>query len=81
MAKYFRKVPAQNGDFHYVPCAPSDEGAFPTTMIELPEPDKLLPPEVCYDDYLLAIQKIKPTVNANDLKKQEEFTQEFGQEG
>ena len=28
-----------------------------------------------------AIQKIKPTVNANDLKKQEEFTIEFGQEG
>ena len=51
------------------------------TIHEIPEPENLVPPDVCYDDYIKAIQKIKPTVSQADLLKQEEFTQEFGSEG
>ena len=75
-AKFFRK----EGD-GIVPCPPSAPGAEKKTMNELEDPSLLRPPKVCFEDYIKAIQKIKPTVNKADLKKQEEFTQEFGQEG
>ena len=39
-------------------------------MSELPEKEKLREPDVCYEDFLLAIQKIKPTVSNADLDKQ-----------
>jgi vacuolar protein-sorting-associated protein 4 len=64
-----------------MPCSPSDEGAFRMTLSELTEPEKLMPPEVSIDDFIKALSKIKPTVAAIDLIKQEQFTKEFGQEG
>jgi vacuolar protein-sorting-associated protein 4 len=51
------------------------------SLNEIPEPEFLKPPEVCMDDFLKALSKIKPTVSIGDLQKQEEFTKEFGQEG
>jgi vacuolar protein-sorting-associated protein 4 len=51
------------------------------SLNEIPEPELLKPPEVCKDDFLKAMSKIKPTVSHGDLKRQEEFTTEFGQEG
>jgi vacuolar protein-sorting-associated protein 4 len=51
------------------------------TLNELPEPENLMPPEVSIDDFIKALSKIKPTVSATDLIKQEQFTKEFGQEG
>lgn len=51
------------------------------TLGEIPEPELLRPPDVCKDDFVKAMSKIKPTVSVNDLKKQEQFTLEFGQEG
>ena len=51
------------------------------TLHEVPEPEKLYPPDVNTDDYFIALGKIKPTVSEKDLEKQEEFTTEFGQEG
>ena len=80
-AEYFKKVFNENGDFNYVPCSPSENGAMKMRMNELPEKDKLKEPDVCYEDFLLAIQKIKPTVSNADLDKQIIFTEEFGQEG
>ncbi|MCQ2817469.1 MAG: hypothetical protein MJ252_09410 [archaeon] len=64
-----------------MPCAPSDPGAMKMTLADITEPDKLVPPKVCFEDYIKALQKTKPTVNQADLKRQEEFTKEFGQEG
>lgn len=75
-AKYFRKK-----DKFYVPCAPSEPGAMKMTMHEIPEPQLLKPNDVCIDDFLKAISNIKPTVSAEDLIRQDEFTKEFGSEG
>ena len=75
-AKYFKKE-----DKFYVPCSPSDEGAFKMSLHDIPEPELLKPPEVSMDDFMKALSKIKPTVSEGDLVKQEEFTKEFGQEG
>jgi vacuolar protein-sorting-associated protein 4 len=51
------------------------------TLNEIPEPEKLSPPDVSIEDYFTAMNKIKPTVTEKDLEKQEDFTREFGQEG
>ena len=75
-AKFFKR-----DDKFYVPCSPSDEGAFKMILNDIPEPELLKPPEVSKDDFIKAMSKIKPTVAPEDLKKQEQFTIEFGQEG
>lgn len=75
-SKYFKK----SGQY-YVPCSPSDQGAFKMSIHEIPEPEYLKPPDVGLEDYLQALNKIKPTVNEEDLIKQDEFTMKFGQEG
>jgi len=74
-AKYFKK----KGEY-YMPCSPSDEGAYPSTLFEIPNPELLLPPPVTMEDYINAFGKIKPTVSEKDLEKQDEFTKNFGSE-
>jgi len=51
------------------------------TLNEIPEPENLKPPDVCKSDFVKAMAKIKPSVSATDLERQEKFTAEFGQEG
>ena len=75
-AKFFKKV-----DGWYMPCPPSDEGAFKMSLQEIPEPSKLKPPIVCQEDFFKAMSKIKATVSLKDLERQEQFTRDFGQEG
>ena len=81
MADFFKKVDDGKGDYYYYPCEANEPGAFRTKLQDLPEPEKLNPPKVTFEDYLVAIQKIKATVTEADLKKNDEFTAEFGQEG
>jgi len=76
LSKFFKK----DGKF-YVPCSPSDEGAFKMTLNEIPEPQYLKPPDVCKADFIKAMSKIKATVSLTDLARQQKFTEEFGQDG
>jgi len=77
LSKFFRK----NYKGMYEPCSPSDQGSFPCTIQQIPEPHLLHPLPVCVEDYLTALGKIKPTVSEKDLIKQDEFTRDFGSEG
>lgn len=77
-AKFFRKVGQGN---KILPCSPSDPGAFRMTIGEIEDPESLLAPDVCRDDFMRALSKIRPTVSDKDLIKQDQFTQEFGQDG
>lgn len=79
-SKFFKKVKEGN-DFSYQICNEKDEGAFASRMNDLEHPEKLKPFPVCYQDYIKAIQKIKPTVCKEDLLRHEQYTLEFGQEG
>jgi vacuolar protein-sorting-associated protein 4 len=65
----------------YEPCAPSEIGAIKMDLNDIKDSTKLKPPSVCLDDIYKALTKIKPTVSQKDLEQQEEFTEEFGQEG
>ena len=66
---------------HIVPCSPSDQGAFKMKINDIPDPKSLVAPVVTFEDFVLSLQRIKPTVSPDDLKKQEQFTEEFGSEG
>lgn len=63
-----------------VPCSPGDAGAFEMTWMEVPS-DKLSVPPVTMADMLKSLASTKPTVNEEDMKKLDKFTEDFGQEG
>lgn len=63
-----------------VPCSPGDAGAFEMTWMEVPS-DKLSVPPVTMADMLKSLSSTKPTVNEDDMKKLDKFTEDFGQEG
>lgn len=63
-----------------VPCSPGDAGAIEMTWMEVPG-DKLSVPPVTMRDMLKSLASTKPTVNEDDMKKLDKFTEDFGQEG
>jgi len=62
------------------PCSPGTPGAVEMTWVKVPG-DKLLEPVVSYQDMLRSLSTQKPTVNAEDMRKLEEFRNDFGQDG
>lgn len=62
------------------PCSPGEPGALEMTWMQVPG-EKLLEPVVNMTDMLRSLATSKPTVNSADLKKFEDFTRDFGQEG
>ncbi len=62
------------------PCGPRDRGAIEMNWMTVPG-DKLQEPLVTLGDFMKSLQNTRPTVNTADLKKFEDFTQDFGQEG
>jgi vacuolar protein-sorting-associated protein 4 len=45
------------------------------------DPKELAPPVVTMNDFEASFATMKPSVGPEDLKKQEEFTSQFGMEG
>lgn len=62
------------------PCGPRDPGAREMSWMDVPG-DKLSEPRVQVSDFLRSLENTRPTVNADDLKRFEDFTRDFGQEG
>lgn len=86
-ATHFRKVrgpsPKNNEDIMndlLTPCSPGAPGAMEMSWMEVPG-DKLLEPKVTMKDIEKSLEVQKPTVNDEDLKKLQKFTDDFGQEG
>ena len=77
-ATHFKYLDAQQ---HLVPCSPSDQCAMEMKINDIPNPEKLVAPVVTFEDFILSLQRMKPTVSKEDLKRQDEFTKEFGTEG
>ena len=66
---------------HIVPCSLNDQGAFKMKINDIPNPESFVAPVVTFEDFILSLQKMKPTVSKKDLERQEQFTREFGSEG
>lgn len=62
------------------PCSPGELGAIEMPWMEVPG-EKLLEPIVTMKDMLQSLATSKPTVNDQDLKALQKFTDDFGQEG
>lgn len=62
------------------PCSPGEKGAIEMNWMDVPG-DKLHEPPVTMNDVLKSLSTSKPTVNSEDLKKLDKFTEDFGQEG
>jgi vacuolar protein-sorting-associated protein 4 len=62
------------------PCSPGDAGAVEMSWMDV-DTDKLLEPPLQVKDFIKAIKGARPTVSGDDLKKNEEWTKEFGSEG
>uniref|UniRef100_A0A914DWK8 vesicle-fusing ATPase n=2 Tax=Acrobeloides nanus TaxID=290746 RepID=A0A914DWK8_9BILA len=86
-ATHFKRVagpsPQNPNEFVHdllTPCSPGDPGAIPMSWLDVPS-DKLAEPVMSMNDMMLSLMNNKPTVNAKDLQKLEEFNKDFGQEG
>jgi vacuolar protein-sorting-associated protein 4 len=62
------------------PCSPGDRGAIEMTWVDV-EAEKLLEPLLVLKDFVKAVKSARPTVSAQDLKRNAEWTAEFGSEG
>jgi len=62
------------------PCSPGTRGAMEMTWMNV-DGEKLLEPVVTFKDMQKSLSVQKPTVNADDLKKLDDFREDFGQDG
>lgn len=63
-----------------LPCSPGDPQGVEMSLMQIDDPERLLPPPVTRDDFLKALKYARPSVSKDDLVKQEEFTRDFGQD-
>lgn len=80
-ATHFKRVP-DAAQVLWTPCSPGDPD--PTkkecSLMDI-DPKELAPPIVTMVDFQASLETMRPSVGPDDLKKQEEFTSQFGMEG
>jgi len=62
------------------PCSPGEPEAIEMTWDDV-QSEELLEPLVDFKDFVKAIKSSRPTVAAEDLKRNADWTNEFGSEG
>lgn len=70
----------QNGVEKLTPCQAHDRGAIPMTWRNVPS-SKLLEPVVLAEDFFNVLAKVKGSVSQDDIKKCQEWTEQYGMEG
>jgi vacuolar protein-sorting-associated protein 4 len=78
-SKHWRKV-MDEGVEKLTPCKSTDEGALPMSWRKVPA-SKLLEPKVEVHDFYKVLERIKPTVSEEEIKKCSDWTDQFGTEG
>ncbi|KAK5173082.1 Vacuolar protein sorting-associated protein 4 [Saxophila tyrrhenica] len=78
-ATHYKKVEV-DGEEKLTPCSPGDADAMEMNWMQV-DTDKLLEPPLHVKDFIKAIKASRPTVAQADLKRNEEWTNEFGSEG
>lgn len=82
LATHFKQVPdpANPTAQVWTPCSPADAGATEMTLYDIPA-GQLLPIPVAPRHFENALGNAKPSVGPDDLKRFEDWTKQFGQEG
>jgi vacuolar protein-sorting-associated protein 4 len=80
-ATHFKRVP-NTPQVQWTPCSPgdSDPSKKECGLMHI-DPNELAPPVVTMADFEASLASMRPSVGPDDLKKQEEFTKQFGMEG
>lgn len=78
-ATHYKKVEVE-GEEKLTPCSPGDAGAIEMNWMAV-DSDKLLEPPLQVKDFVKAIKASRPTVSGEDLKRNADWTAEFGSEG
>ena len=69
-----------DGQEKLTPCSPGDNGAIEMAWTEV-DAEHLLEPALLLKDFVKAIRSARPTVSQDDLRRNIEWTTEFGSEG
>lgn len=69
-----------DGQTKWTPCSPGDAQAHEKSWTDL-DGDQLLEPPLKVKDFVKAIKASRPTVSGEDLKRNADWTKEFGSEG
>ncbi|KAJ5095602.1 vacuolar protein sorting-associated protein 4 [Penicillium alfredii] len=78
-ATHYKKL-VVDGAEKLTPCSPGDAGAMEMTWLSV-EAEQLLEPPLVLKDFIKAVRNSRPTVSQEDLKRNSEWTAEFGSEG
>jgi len=72
-----------SNDYILLPCSPNDPLAIPMTLTDIKEQEqaRVRAEPLRLQHFLRVLANCKPTVSKADLLKQEEWTNQFGQEG
>ncbi|EYE98175.1 AAA family ATPase VPS4 [Aspergillus ruber CBS 135680] len=78
-ATHYKKV-ILDGAEKVTPCSPGDQGAMEMSWVKV-EADQLLEPALVLKDFVKSVRSSRPTISYDDLKRNAEWTEEFGSEG
>jgi vacuolar protein-sorting-associated protein 4 len=79
-SKFFKMQKDKDGKEKWVVCGSADPAAEKKVWTELP-PEQIAVPVATMAHFEKSLGKVKPSVGPGDLKKYEQWTQEFGEEG
>lgn len=77
---HFQSQVVLDGQRRVTPCSPGEPDAVEMTWEQV-STDELLEPIVDFKDFVKSVKSSRPTVSQEDLKRNAEWTQEFGSEG
>lgn len=77
---HFKEVPPPSGEdkAKWTPCSPGDPAAVEKAWTEL-ESDELLEPPLKLNDFIKAVDSVRPTVSEDDIKRHIEWTNDSGE--
>ncbi|KAI3396091.1 hypothetical protein diail_508 [Diaporthe ilicicola] len=78
-ATHFKTVEV-DGQQKVTPCSPGEPNAMEMTWEQV-DTEQLLEPIVDFKDFVKSVKSSRPTVSREDLKRNSEWTHEFGSEG
>jgi len=82
IATHFKKVPDESGEKEYLwlPCSSGDPCGVEMSLYDIAA-GQLKPLDTTFQHFENGIRSTKPSVGQEDLKRFEEWTQQYGQEG
>jgi vacuolar protein-sorting-associated protein 4 len=81
-ATHFKKVPDPTGQQEYLleACSPGERKSIEMSLYDI-KTEQFKPNDVSFQHFQHALENVKPSVGVEDLKRFEDWTQQYGQDG